>query len=84
MEQNSTKPKLDGWKYRRRVVFGVVLFCMLCIGYVLWNGLDTSPAEAAVTMAFFMIGSTVGSYVFGAVWEDRKKHEIGNYSEGFE
>jgi len=34
-------------------------------------------AEAAVTFAFITIGMTLGSYVFGAAWEDISKVRVG-------
>ncbi len=51
-------------------MFVVTAFCMLSIAYVLVSGATGAPAEAAVTMAFVTLMSTVGSYVFGAVWHD--------------
>lgn len=58
------------WAVRRRFMFSVSVFCMAIIAYVLWRELNTTPAEAAVTMAFITLAGIVGSYVFGAVWED--------------
>lgn len=58
------------WKLRRRFMFAVSGFCMLVIGYILFRNLDTGPADTAMTMAFFTLGGIVGTYVFGATWED--------------
>ncbi len=66
------QPK-DNWKYRRRVLWTVLGFCMGTVGYVLWKDLSSEPAEAAVTMGFGIIGASVASYVFGAVWDDKGK-----------
>jgi hypothetical protein len=46
------------------------LFCMGVIGYVLYTGMVGSVAETAVTMSFIAIMSMVGTYVFGAAWQD--------------
>ena len=53
------------------MMWTVIIFCMVVIGWIIWRGLETSPAEVAVTMGFATITSVVGSYVFGATWDDR-------------
>lgn len=58
------------WAQRRRFMLATVGFCMATIGYCLWNGLESRVAETAVQMSFLIIGTTVSSYVFGAVWQD--------------
>lgn len=63
----------SSWAIRRRFMFAVVGFCMLTVGYCLFRNLDTRVAEAAVTFAFITIAAIVGSYVFGAAWEDISK-----------
>lgn len=51
-------------------MFLVTTFCMAVIGYCLINDMDSRVAETAVMSAFLVIGGTVGSYVFGAAWQD--------------
>lgn len=58
------------WRIRRNFMFVVTGFCMLVIAGALLTGQDTRVAETAVTMAFVTILGNVGSYVFGATWED--------------
>lgn len=60
----------SSWAIRRRFMFAVVAFCMATVAYVLWKDLDSSPADTAVNMSFLVIFGIVGSYVFGATWED--------------
>ena len=57
------------WKNRRRVIFGSLIFCALTVSYTLWKGDDTKIAETAISMAFIMGMSVVGSYAFAATWE---------------
>lgn len=64
----------DNWKYRRRFMVATVGFCMGVVSYVLAERQDTEAAQNAVNMAFFIIGSTVSSYVFGAVWDDKRTY----------
>jgi hypothetical protein len=77
------------WRLRRRFMFLVSAFCMLVIAYCLYKDLTSAVAEAAVTMAFFSLLGIVGSYVFGATWQDvstanrlaratAPSHEIGS------
>lgn len=58
------------WKLRRRFLFGVSIFCCWTIAYVLYKELDNGPADTAITMAFLTLIGNVGSYVFGATWQD--------------
>lgn len=51
-------------------MFGVSVFSMWTIGYVLIHGLDTRSSETAVEMAFLCLTGIVSSYVFGATWEN--------------
>ena len=64
------KVAANSWIIRRRFMFAVIAFCMTCVAYVLYKDLDSSVAEAVVTMSFAVIMGTMGSYVFGAVWDD--------------
>lgn len=60
----------SSWTVRRRFMFAVAAFCMWTIGYVLYADRTSGPADTAITMAFLTLISIVGSYVFGATWED--------------
>lgn len=63
-------PGQSSWRIRRRFMFVVSAFCMWAVAYVLWKDLSSGPADTAVTMAFLTLLGIVGSYVFGATWED--------------
>lgn len=60
----------DTWRYRRRFMITIIVFCMVTIGYILLQNLDSESAQTAVSMAFVILGTTVSSYVFGATWQD--------------
>lgn len=70
MEDKDRNPGQSSWRIRRRFMFAVSAFCMWTVAYVLWRGLSSGPADTAVTMAFLTLLGIVGSYVFGATWED--------------
>lgn len=65
--------RLDAWKYRRKFMVVQTMFCKLVIGYVILSDMRGEVAEAALTMAFVLLGAIVTSYVFGAVMDDRNK-----------
>lgn len=65
------------WTKRRRFMYLVAAFCALVIGYVLWNDMTSSVAETAVAFSFICLGGIVGSYVFGAAWQDVNHMRIG-------
>ena len=60
------------WKIRRRVVILTLMFCALSVVYLMLFGEDTRLNETIVVGAFFLAGSTIGSYIFGATWENKK------------
>lgn len=60
----------SSWMVRRRFMFIVSAFCMATVTYVLYHDLSSGPADTAVTMSFITLLGIVGSYVFGATWED--------------
>lgn len=59
------------WARRRRFMYAVSVFCAAVVTYILAKELDTGPADTAMTMAFLTLIGIVGSYVFGAAWDDR-------------
>lgn len=80
----SVQTDLDGkpvkgvgsWRWRRFFLWAVNVFCGWVIGYSLVERLDTRVAETAVMFAFLTMAGSVGSYVFGAVWDDRNKMQL--------
>ena len=70
MDQPDRNPGQSSWRIRRRFMFAVSAFCMWTVAYVLWRDLSSGPADTAVTMSFLTLLGIVGSYVFGATWED--------------
>jgi heme/copper-type cytochrome/quinol oxidase subunit 1 len=58
------------WRYRRVVVFVTLLVCFAGIAWLTLRGADTRLNETLALGFFALAGSTIGSYVFGAVWHD--------------
>jgi hypothetical protein len=60
------------WKFRRRAVFGSLVFAGIIIAYTAIRWEPTSLAETLVISSFALIGTIVASYIGGAVYEDVK------------
>lgn len=69
-DRNDGKPS---WRIRRRIVVSVLIYCSLIIAYMTIYGEDTELNRTISNGLIFLAGSTVSSYVFGAVWEDKNK-----------
>lgn len=70
LEQDRPTEGVGSWRFRRAFLFATVAFCMGTIAWVLAHDMRSKVAETAVTMSFVTLISTVGSYVFGAAWQD--------------
>jgi hypothetical protein len=63
----------DDWRIRRRII---VLLLIWCVGLVTWIAIMGPPdqlREAIATSGMILIGSIVGSYVFGVIWDNKTK-----------
>lgn len=64
-------PYIGSWKLRRRVVFGTLFYCAAMVTYLVIWGKDTSlNAQIGVALIGLAV-MVIGSYVFGAVWDDK-------------
>ena len=63
------------WTYRRTFMFIVAGFCALVILLALLVKPETPVAGTAISFGFGTICGIVGSYVFGAVWEDKSRKD---------
>lgn len=59
------------WRYRRTLVLATLAVCALGVSYLTLWGTDTRLNETLTIGYFGLWGTTLGSYVFGAVWHDR-------------
>jgi len=58
------------WKWRRVAIFFTIASCAAVVGYLAVCGEDTRLSDTLAFGSFLLWGSVVGSYVFGAVWDD--------------
>ncbi len=64
------------WKNRRKIIFASLLFCAFCIMFIMFQGNDTRVNESIVLGSFMLAGSVIGTYVFGATWQDLSIEKI--------
>lgn len=55
-----------------------LLYCGGAVGYIIHNGEDSGLYSDIASGLILLAASVIGSYVFGAVWDDTRK--IGNSS----
>jgi hypothetical protein len=67
----------NAWNVRRKIIVWSLIWLGLLITTIaahgLYTGRESSLQETIVIAAFTLFGSTVGSYVFGAIWDDKNK-----------
>lgn len=61
----------ERWKIRRRIVSITLVFCALSITYLMLKGQDTQLHQAIANGLILLAGSVIGSYIFGATWDDK-------------
>ena len=71
--------KKASWKIRRRIITATLLLCAFVVIYLLLRGEDTRLNETLANGAFFLAGSVIGAYVFGAAWDDKNNSEVKQY-----
>lgn len=73
MNDDWKKVSRDNWKFRRRVVFAALIWIAIMVMYIVWRGHDTALYRDISVALIGAAVAIIGSYVFGAVWDDRSK-----------
>lgn len=65
------------WRFRRRIIHATLIYCAVVVpALVVWR--PDSPLVSQVVLALVgLAGATIGSYVFGAVWDDHNARRAG-------
>lgn len=63
----------DDWRIRRRIIILLLLWCVGLVTYIAIYGPPDQLREAIATSLIILIGSIVGSYVFGVIWDNKTK-----------
>lgn len=72
----------DNWAIRRRWMKVILAWAMLNVQYiVVWGDDNALNQNIAITLIGMVIAIT-GSYVFGAVWDDKQKRRYNRPEEG--
>jgi hypothetical protein len=67
----------QAWKNRRRIIHITLIWCAVMVTYLaIWGRLHT-VTETTILGLLALAGSTIGSYVFGAVWDDSNIRNTG-------
>lgn len=59
------------WKVRRRIIHATLAFSAFCVVWIMLRGDDRAVNEVIVMCSFGLAFATIGSYIFGAVWDDK-------------
>lgn len=70
------------WTIRRRIVVITLLWCGGMVSYLSIFGRPVSLSETTVNGCLLLMASVIGSYVFGAVWDD-KNHSAFEYPTSY-
>ncbi len=65
------------WERRRLVVFATLILCAFVIVYLTLWGADTRLNEGLAMGAYALAAMVIGSYVFGAAWDDANVMRFG-------
>lgn len=67
----------DSWAKRRRIIHAGLALCAFAILIgALKTDLEPDVAKTLITQAFWAGSAIIGSYVFGAVWDDRSSKNV--------
>lgn len=60
------------WRIRRAIIIVTLLICAYVIlKFTIQGGEDTELNATLVNGAYFLAGSVIGAYIFGATWDDK-------------
>lgn len=67
--RNGDKPS---WYFRRKIILATLIFSAIIVTYLTVYGEDNRLNESIANGLILLSASVIGSYVFGAVWNDKK------------
>lgn len=64
--------KLDPrWRVRRTIIVGTLIYCAIHVSWLTFCAQDTPLRQQIAVALIGLAGAVIGSYVFGAVWDDK-------------
>jgi len=68
LDSKSIQENMPKRSTRRNIVYGVLIFCCLLIGYIVYTGdADNTLHQSTLSWAFSLSGFVIAGYVFGQV-----------------
>lgn len=65
----------SSWAVRRRIIIATLLWCASLVTYLAIWGRPITLVEAIASGCLLLMGSVIGTYVFGATWDDQAKRK---------
>lgn len=71
-------PSQSSWTIRRRIIVITLFWCGVMVTYLSIWGRDIQLSETSVNGLLLLMASVIGSYVFGATWDQnsQRKSEV--------
>ena len=63
----------NSWIIRRRIIVLTLLYSAVSVSYLILFGEDSRLNQDIASSLILLCASLIGSYVFGAIWDDGKK-----------
>lgn len=58
------------WKHRRRIIYATLVYCAAAVIWMIERHPESSLVAQVAIALVGLAGAVIGSYVFGAVWDD--------------
>jgi len=63
------------WTRRRRIIHMTLLYCAAMVAWLTERHPDSPMVSQVVLGLLALAGAVIGSYVFGATWDDKNARE---------
>jgi uncharacterized membrane protein YuzA (DUF378 family) len=65
------------WTRRRRIIYATLTFCAVMVVLLTERHPDSPFVSQTILALIGLAGAVIGSYVFGAVWDDKNARSAG-------
>lgn len=65
------------WRYRRRIIHWTLIYCAVTAPALALRYPESPLISQLVLALVALAGATIGSYVFGATWDDKNARVAG-------
>lgn len=63
------------WTRRRRIIHGTLIYCAVMVPLLTERHPDSTLVAQTVIALIGLAATVIGSYVFGAVWDDKNARQ---------